>query len=1226
MAAASQEVFTAQFLALPTLCIEMVPGVCTGTQQLAQNTMFTDRLANWTTPQQPTPRSWLVVAAVMGVVQGTCFLLMRLFEVEPQSEFSLLFQTAILILATLSTLRIVNPGATTAKKFALVSSVVIAKAVVVVFGIVLNRSYDAVLGDLLETVGVSACLALMIWNTCKPHTAKEFGSYDQLTSQNVHQKVRISMYLLLVAVGSSSALQAWQVHEDRRATDVKLLTLAGAQGILSQRVSHIAGLSQDKNALTSLSAAIQSLKAKSGELQVMLAAELDKIRATDDADSIPPFESHFRNWQTQTNALVTTSEELLRVGASAQSANFGPASLNLKAQADTSLRASQGLLSHLKEFIQSRTNNVIMSWSVGNVILLFLLALGVVEPVVRLLQHQHKRLAKQAHELERLALVAERTNNAVIIANAQGKITWANEAFARITGFSLQEAVDQPVQNILRHDRADISQAVAIKKALDTGSHLREEMLVHTNGGQDRWLDLDVQALYDTKNSVSGFIFVSGDITEQASHRARLTSILTALPSGVIVHSVEGRVIDCNPAAEKITGLSKEQLLQTAALGDGGLNLIREDGSILPPAERPVLETLRTGQPVAGLTCGLIMPEGPTRWLMIKTEVMRSSRGDVTGVVSCMVDVTERRAQQDLLALAVEGEGVGTWQADLSTGEMTCNDRFFQMLGCDRTDLPSNLQAWSQRIHSEDLKLWQEKLHAHLLQPSLPFRCELRVQCHGDQWAWLMVSGTTLDRNDDGSSRKIAGVNVDITEQKGLRTLLSNSERTDTLTGLPNRRAALELVENCLTRASADPDYQFAVLHIDIDRFKQINDTLGHGIGDSLLRLIASRLKSILRPGDAVSRSLDDMQNAARIGGDEFVVVLEGIRHSDAAASVAQRLLETLAKLYVIDGNTIHSSASIGIVTRKDAGPNAETILRDAGIAMHEAKRGGRARFVIFEPGMHNRVAARASVETDLRKAITQHELFVVYQPVLEMSSGVTTGVEALVRWKHPTRGLVPPVEFIPVAEETGLIGALGDYVLETACTQFMEWQRSLPGRAPATLSVNLSRAQLALPGLVEGISMTLATSGMSPSQLQLEITESLAAQDEAVQAQLRELKALGVTLALDDFGTGYSSLACLHLMPVDTVKIDRSFVSPSESSNHHRVLIEATIRVAQSLGMGTVAEGIEEPGQADLLRLLQCDKGQGYLFSKPLTSDDLLLWLSARPLLGSVINQGAPA
>ena len=451
-------------------------------------------------------------------------------------------------------------------------------------------------------------------------------------------------------------------------------------------------------------------------------------------------------------------------------------------------------------------------------------------------------------------------------------------------------------------------------------------------------------------------------------------------------------------------------------------------------------------------------------------------------------------------------------------------------------------------------------------------------------------------------------------EQQRLALQLRDANRTDNLTALPNRTVVLERIGLALAAARRNPDDEFAVMFINCDRFNGVNVALGQDGGDELLRLLAGRLNGTVRAGDAVGRPAPAQQTAARLGGDEFVVVLEGLRHADDAQHIAQRLLDTLCKPYSIGGQLVHASASMGLVLRAQAGADADSLLQDASIAMREAKRDGGARYCVFEPMMKERAERRGNVESGLRRALLEGGLFVVYQPIVDLASGDCIAAEALVRWRHPSRGIVPPVEFIEVAEETGLIGALGEFVLNEACREFVRWQRALGDRAPRTLSVNLSRAQLADPALVDLVAQVLRTSGMPAINLQLEVTETLAAQDPNVQVRLHGLKSLGLTLVLDDFGTDYSSLASLHLLPVDVVKIDRSFVSQAETSPHHRVLIAATVRVARSLGMGTVAEGIETAGQAAILARLQCDKGQGYLFARPLVADEALRWMAARP------------
>ncbi|RNF28767.1 diguanylate cyclase [Massilia aurea] len=458
-------------------------------------------------------------------------------------------------------------------------------------------------------------------------------------------------------------------------------------------------------------------------------------------------------------------------------------------------------------------------------------------------------------------------------------------------------------------------------------------------------------------------------------------------------------------------------------------------------------------------------------------------------------------------------------------------------------------------------------------------------------------------------------------EQEMLSRRLRNAARTDSLTRMPNREAVREELQRLLARPQ--DGHGFAVLTLNCDRFRQLNDSLGQAGGDQLLMHMADRLRGALRPpASGFEPAARSGQLAARIGGDEFVVVLDGLRARADAERVALRLLDALAHPYVIGGHEIVCSASLGLAWGPDAVAldvhdehDADSLLRDAGIAMVEAKRAGGNRHAVFEASMRERAARRADIEADLRQALAEEQLFVVYQPVVRLlpDGGVdrAAGVEALVRWRHPQRGVVPPIEFIQVAEECGLIGALGDFVLARACRDFMDWQARLHEAAPRLMAVNLSRAQLGQPGWIDSVAAVLRTSGMPPASLQLEVTESLAAQDQDTQVRLHELKALGVKLALDDFGTGYSSLSSLHLLPVDTVKIDRSFVCQADTSFHHRVLIEATVKVAQSLGMTTVAEGIETRSQLDVVRNQRCDKVQGYYFSRPLPAPELLDWLA---------------
>ena len=450
----------------------------------------------------------------------------------------------------------------------------------------------------------------------------------------------------------------------------------------------------------------------------------------------------------------------------------------------------------------------------------------------------------------------------------------------------------------------------------------------------------------------------------------------------------------------------------------------------------------------------------------------------------------------------------------------------------------------------------------------------------------------------------------------------------DTVTALPNRAALMAGITETL--GAIGGARACALLFINCDRFNAVNLNHGAAAGDDLLRQMAQRLSSMLHDASLVSAHAAAPAMAARLGGDEFAVLLPGVWDVDSLPSLAQPLHTTLSLPYVLGGQAMNMGISMGISTgvAHDGADAvlADALLQQASIAMRDAKRAGGARWCVFAPAMQAREARRGQIEDGLRRALACHELFVVYQPIVAICQDTGIGMEALVRWRLPDGSIMSPLEFIGVAEESDLICGLGAYVLREACAQFMHWQATLGRDAPRKLSVNLSRRQLADVGLIDMVRSVLEDTAMPATLLQLEVTESLAAQDDAVQAQLHALKALGLGLALDDFGTGYSSLACLHLLPVDVVKIDRSFVQRVDASEHHRVLIEATVRVAQSLGLATVAEGVETTAQAAALAALGCDAGQGYWYARPLPPDDATAWLLAQGQRAVVVPTGLPA
>jgi diguanylate cyclase (GGDEF)-like protein/PAS domain S-box-containing protein len=432
----------------------------------------------------------------------------------------------------------------------------------------------------------------------------------------------------------------------------------------------------------------------------------------------------------------------------------------------------------------------------------------------------------------------------------------------------------------------------------------------------------------------------------------------------------------------------------------------------------------------------------------------------------------------------------------------------------------------------------------------------------------------------------------DITDRKQAEERLHHDAFHDALTGLPNRALFMDHLKLAIARLQRREDQIFAVLYIDLDRFKVVNDSLGHMVGDELLVGIARRLECCLRPGDTI----------ARLGGDEFTVLLEDIGDGFDVTQIAERIQKELSAPFSLNGREVFTTVSMGIALSSKEYERPEDILRDADTAMYRAKCLGKARHETFDTGMHSQAIKLLQLETDLRRAVERKEFLIVYQPIMSLETGVLRGFEALIRWPHPERGLISPMDFIPVAEETGMIVQIGEWVLREACEQMHKWQVIFPSEPPIFMSVNLSVRQFSQQDLIENVVSVLEETKLDPTSLKLEITESAVMENvETAINMLKQLRALGVQLAMDDFGTGYSSLSYLHRFPINTLKIDRSFITRMVENNENAEIVRTISGLAQNLGMDVVAEGVETREQLDILRALGCQYGQGYFFSKPL-------------------------
>jgi diguanylate cyclase (GGDEF)-like protein len=547
-----------------------------------------------------------------------------------------------------------------------------------------------------------------------------------------------------------------------------------------------------------------------------------------------------------------------------------------------------------------------------------------------------------------------------------------------------------------------------------------------------------------------------------------------------------------------------------------------------------------------------------------------------------------RKRVEASLADAQSIAGIGSWELDVTSGSISWSPELYRLFAFEPTDKPS-YEALVERCHPNDRDPLLRALRATTVD-STPFVVEHRLLLPDGEVRWVRARGR-MEPDAGGAPHRLLGTAQDISEQRLSEAALHYQGFHDPLTGLPNRLLLVDRLSQALKRLARDESAGVGVVYLDVDRFQVINDSLGHTAGDQLLVALATRLKGLVRPADTL----------ARVGADEFVMVCEGLVDEDEAVRIADGIREAVGEpLGVARGDLVVSvSAGIALTTHPSADP--DNLLRDAEAAMFRAKKEGRGRSAVFTEAMRTKAVGRLDTEIALRKSIGHGDLVVHYQPIVTLTDGRVLGYEALVRWAHPTRGLVFPDEFIPLAEETGLIVPLGAWVLREACRQAKRFQAVDPACARLSMSVNLSGGQLAQTDLTALVTSALHDAGLQPEHLQLEMTESVLMSDAAATITvLTTLKGLGVRLGIDDFGTGYSSLAYLRRFPVDVLKIDRSFVNGLGNDLEDSAVVAAVISLADTLGFATVAEGVETALQRDCLVSLGCMRAQGYLFARP--------------------------
>ena len=545
---------------------------------------------------------------------------------------------------------------------------------------------------------------------------------------------------------------------------------------------------------------------------------------------------------------------------------------------------------------------------------------------------------------------------------------------------------------------------------------------------------------------------------------------------------------------------------------------------------------------------------------------------------------------EERYALAARGANDGLWDWNLATAEIYFSPRWNHMLGYAVSGVWSNPDEWFSHIHTDDRARVRAEIVAHCDGKTPEFVSEYRMRHKSSGYIWMLSRGIAV-RDSSGKAIRMAGSQTDITEGK----------ISDPLTHIPNRLYFIDRLESAIETARQQTTL-FAILFIDLDQFKMVNDSLGHAAGDELLIDVAGRLRASIRTSSRLGG--DGQSVVARVGGDEFAILLGRIQHESEAFVVASRILDRLNEPFHLEGRRMFVSASIGIAL-SSTGSTPEDLLRNADTAMYHAKANGKGRSEFFDEVMRERVITRFETETGLRKAIEAQELVIHYQPVVSGIDHHVCAFEALVRWNHPERGLIPPGEFIPIAEKSDLIILLGRWVLRESCRQMAEWHRRFASLRPLTVNVNVSSRQLTDSRLMEDVELALAESGLDPRFLALEVTESsIMGNAEQTVATLDRLKAMNVRLEIDDFGTGYSSLSYLQRLPFDTLKIDRSFIRELSTGSDSRDIVRAIVEMAHSLRLEVIAEGVETEEQLCQLHELGCDYLQGFLFLKPVDTE----------------------
>lgn len=801
-------------------------------------------------------------------------------------------------------------------------------------------------------------------------------------------------------------------------------------------------------------------------------------------------------------------------------------------------------------------------------------------------------------EISFQASLLNAVGQSVIAIDLNGRISFWNDASVGMLGWNAGEAVGRHFADLALFESG--SKAAAIISQVAAGGTWSGEHWTKHRSGRRLSVYSTVTPLYGSRGEVIAVIDVSTDTTESQQAEAemgRLSSLVESSNDAINGATLDGIITSWNSGAEKMYGYSSKEAIGKSV-------------AMLSPVERSradeeLRDRLRRGEAVMGQYVRGMRKDGTLMDVSLTLSPMYDASGQLIGSSAIARDVTElnnlraaSELERDRLAAAQEMAHVGSIEWDAGSGRVWWSDEYCRIHGIPVTSAGAR-EPLVQAVHPADrrrvVQIWDE-----LIACGGPVDFTYRVRTPEGETRWVFARGT-LERNSDGGPVKMLGTAMDITERKLSEQALERLAFRDPLTGLANRALLTESIDRALSHCALRGT-RVGLLFLDVDRFKVINDGLGHAAGDSLLVQLAARLQHAVRPDDTL----------ARFAGDEFVIVCTDLTE-ESATQLARRIRTAVQLPFELLEREVFVDVSIGIAI-SDADDTPGSLLRNSDAAMYRAKGSGRKKAVLFDEAMHRRAELRLAVESELPRAIERDQLKIHYQPVVDVAGGEPIGFEALLRWQHPEHGLIGPDSFIPVAEETGQIVPIGLWVLNQTLKQAQLWKSEVPGAANWRISVNLSARQLQDPGLPAAVAEAIRTAGIDAAALVLEITESVLMGDADQSLRtLTKLRGLGIGIAIDDFGTGYSSLSYLRRFPVTSLKIDRSFTEGLGGSDAHAgPIVEAITAMGRALGLRVVAEGVETVEQLRELSLMEVQFAQGYLWSPALPADEVPGWFAA--------------